>query len=106
MPPRRRPRQTVRGRRDHHIRRHDDRPTTTGQKVAFGTVLGATLIAFAAFFYQMAHILEDHSDWAFIQQPPGYAEIFRAGFFALVAFGGALFSDFRQMIRLFYKGDR
>lgn len=87
-------------------RRFDDRPPSTRQRVAFGTVLGATFVGFAAFLYQMGHILEDHSDWAFIHQPPGYAEIFRAAFFASIAFGGALFSDFRQMVRLFYKGEK
>lgn len=101
---RRRTRKVIRG-KAHHNRRHDDRPASTTKKLAFGTVAGASLIGFAAFLYQMGHILEDHSDWAFIHQPPGYAEIFRAAFFASIAFGGALFSDFRQLLRLFYKGD-
>lgn len=104
-PPHRRRRLKVSLKNRRRGRRHDDRPPTTSQKVAFGTVAGASLIGFVAFLYQMVHILEDHSDWAFIHQPPGYAEVFRAAFFAAIAFGGALFSDFRQLIRVFYKGE-
>lgn len=95
----------VKHRKRKRARRRSDKPRTAKQKLAFGTVAGATFLALAAFVWQMFHILEDHSDWAFIHQPPGYAEIFRALFFAIVAFGGALFSDFRQLMRVFYKGD-
>ena len=85
-----------------HHRRLDDKPPSAKQKVALGTASGSALVGFAAFLWQMIHIVERHSDWAFIHQPPGWAEILRAMFFATVAFGGALFSDFRRLIRMFY----
>jgi hypothetical protein len=95
----------VRGRKHH--RRHSDRPVTTRQKVAFGTAGGAILFGLLAFFWQMQEILRTHTEWAFVKQPPGASEIFRAAFFAMIAFGGALFADFRKVLRMvFNKGDR
>lgn len=84
-----------------HNRRHDDRPITPKQKMALGTAAGAVVVGLACFLWQMQEILRTHTEWAFVRQPPGASEIFRAMFFAVLAFGGALFSDFRQLIRLY-----
>ncbi len=77
-----------------------DQPMTQNQKLIIGTSTGATFVAFLAFIWQMQEILLTHTDWAFVKQPPGAREILRAVFFAGLAFGGALFSDFRKVIRL------
>lgn len=73
---------------------------TSSQKVVIGTTTGATFVFFLVFLWQMQEVLTNHSDWAFVKNPPGAREVLRAVFFAMLAFGGALYSDFRKVIRL------
>ena len=73
---------------------------TQNQKLIMGSTTGATFVFFLVFIWQMQEILTSHTEWAFVKQPPGAREILRAVFFAAVAFGGALFSDFRKVIRI------
>lgn len=80
--------------------RKGDHPLTQNQKLVIGTTTGATFIFFLVFLWQMQEVLTTHTDWAFVKQPPGAREILRAVFFAALAFGGALYSDFRKVIRL------
>ena len=91
-------------RRHRRTRRHGERvgdvPLSQNQKLIIGTTTGATFLSFLVFLWQMQEVLTTHSDWAFVKQPPGAREILRAIFFAGLAFGGALFSDFRKVIRI------
>lgn len=80
--------------------RKGDQPMTSNQKLVIGTTTGATFVFFLVFLWQMQEVLTTHTDWAFVKQPPGAREILRAVFFAALAFGGALYSDFRKVIRL------
>lgn len=77
-----------------------DQPLTQNQKLIIGTTTGATFLFFLVFIWQMQEVLTTHTDWAFVKNPPGVREILRAIFFATLAFGGALYSDFRKVIRL------
>jgi len=96
--------------RRRHTRRHGERvgdvPMTSSQRVIIGTTTGATFVFFLVFLWQMSEVLTNHTDWAFVKNPPGAREVLRAVFFAMLAFGGALFSDFRKVIRLIRGNDQ
>lgn len=60
--------------------------------------LAALLSGLIVFLYQLGEILAKHSLWAEFRTPAGVGEICVASAAALVAFGGALFTDFSKLI--------
>lgn len=83
-----------------------DQPLTQNQKLIIGTTTGATFLFFLVFLWQMQEVLTNHTDWAFVKNPPGVREVLRAIFFAALAFGGALYSDFRKVLRMVRGNDK
>lgn len=73
---------------------------SSGEKVKMGGALSAVFVGWVAFIYQMSEMLAKHTDWNQFRTPPGVSEILTAMFFALLAFGGALFADFEKLLAL------